>query len=147
MAYKDKVAPTKDGFQELWDSQQDPTIEQVMRCYRIIAQTERMKTGRPGTETVANVLLGARSVCRAAGVPLSAPTTALTRRKIDLALASFMERGLARLSALSNVCQLRAMFARWCRPYYEDARWEIPPLEIPTFRAQTYTPVFCDRVF
>ena len=30
MAYKDKVAPTKDGFQELWDSQQDPTIEQVM---------------------------------------------------------------------------------------------------------------------
>ena len=38
-----------------------PTIEQVMRCYRIIAQTERMKTGRPGTETVANVLLGAES--------------------------------------------------------------------------------------
>ncbi len=113
-----------------------PTIEQVMRCYHVIAQTERMKTGRPGTETVANVLLGARSVCRAAGVPLSAPTTALTRHKIDLALASFMERGLARLSALSYVCQLRAMFARWCRPYYEDARWDIPPLEIPTFRAQ-----------
>lgn len=30
MAYKEKLAPTKDGFQELWDSQQDPTIEQVM---------------------------------------------------------------------------------------------------------------------
>ena len=30
MAYRDKLDPTKDGFQELWDSQQDPTIEQVV---------------------------------------------------------------------------------------------------------------------
>ena len=33
-----------------------PTIEQVMKCYRLIAQVERAKTGRPGVETVANVL-------------------------------------------------------------------------------------------
>ena len=33
-----------------------PTIEQVMKCYQSIAQTERMKTGRPGEETVANAL-------------------------------------------------------------------------------------------
>ena len=25
-----------------------PTIKQVMKCYRVIAQIERMKTGRPG---------------------------------------------------------------------------------------------------
>lgn len=113
-----------------------PTIEQVMRCYRIVSQTERMKTGRPGPETVANALLGARSVCRAASVALSEPVTALTRRKIDLALAAFMARGITRLSAWSYVCQLRAMFARWCKPYYEDAGWEIPPLDVPPFRAQ-----------
>ena len=25
-----------------------PTIKQVMKCYRVIVQIERMKTGRPG---------------------------------------------------------------------------------------------------
>ena len=28
--YRDKIAPTKDGFQEIWDSIQDPTIEDLM---------------------------------------------------------------------------------------------------------------------
>lgn len=113
-----------------------PTIEQVMKCYRVVAQTERMKTGRPGAETVANALRGAANVCRSAGIELTAPVTALTRRKMDVALASFMEHGLTRLSAWSYVCQLRGVFAKWCRPYYEDAGWDIPPLDIPAFRAQ-----------
>ena len=30
MAYRDKIDPTRDGFQELWDSMQDPTIEMLM---------------------------------------------------------------------------------------------------------------------
>lgn len=112
-----------------------PTIKQVMKCYRVIAQTERMKTGRPGEKTVANVLRGSVAVCKAAGVALEEPVDALTRKKIDLALAAFMERGLTRLSAWSYVCQLRGLFARWCRPYYEDAGWEIPALDLPAFRA------------
>ena len=37
-----------------------PTIEQVMKYYRVIAQTERMKTGRPGEDTVENVLRATR---------------------------------------------------------------------------------------
>ena len=113
-----------------------PTIEQVMKCYRLVAQTERMKTGRPGPGTVANVLRGTASVCRACGVALNAPVSALTRRRIDDALATFTATGLTRLTAWSYVCQLRGVFAKWCRPYYEDAGWEIPPLDIPAFRAQ-----------
>ena len=113
-----------------------PTIEQVMRCYRVVAQTERMKTGRPGEETVANALRGATNICRSAGVELTAPVTALTRKKIDHALATFMARGLTRLSAWSYVCQLRGVFAKWCKPYYDDAGWEIPPLDLPSFRAK-----------
>jgi hypothetical protein len=27
-----------------------PKIKQVMKCYRVIAQIERMKTGRPGVD-------------------------------------------------------------------------------------------------
>ena len=113
-----------------------PTIEQVLRAYRVIASTERMKTGRPGAETVANAVRGAANVCRAAGIAVSEPVTSLTRRAIDSALAAFMGRGLARISAWSYVCQMRAVFARWCRPYYEEAGWSIPPLDIPAFRAQ-----------
>ena len=70
-----------------------PTIEQTMKCYRVVAQIERMKTGRPGEETVANALRGTVNVCRAAGVQLTESVAALTRKKLDLALAGFMERG------------------------------------------------------
>ncbi|MBR3495927.1 MAG: hypothetical protein IKH37_04245 [Prevotella sp.] len=30
MTFRDKIAPTRDGFQELWDSYQDPTMEMLM---------------------------------------------------------------------------------------------------------------------
>ena len=113
-----------------------PTIEQVMKCYRVIAQIERMKTGRPGTETAANALRSVVNVCRASGLDLSAPVTELTRQRIDAALASFMQRGISRISAWSYVSQLRGVFAKWCRPYFEDAGWEIPPLDLPNFRAK-----------
>ena len=113
-----------------------PTIEQVMRCYRIVAQTERMKTGRPGETTVANALNGTAKVCRAAGIERAEPVSVLTRTKIDLALATFMDQGLTRLTAWSYVCQLRAVFAKWSKPYYADAGWEIPSLDLPTFRAK-----------
>lgn len=113
-----------------------PTIEQAMKCYRLMAQIERMKTGRPGKETVANALRGAKTVCHAAGIELTAPVTALTRKRIDAALATFMNRGITRLSAWSYVCQLRSVFAKWCRPYYEDAGWEIQPFDLPSFRAK-----------
>lgn len=113
-----------------------PTIEQVMKCYKTVAQTERMKTGRPGQDTVANVLRGTRNVCQSAGVELTAPVTELTRKKMDVALATFMNRGLTRMTAWSYICQLRGVFARWCQPYYKDAGWKIRPLELPSFRAK-----------
>ena len=34
------------------------------------------------------------------------------------------------------MCQLRGVFAKWCKPYYEDAGWKIPSLDIPAFRAK-----------
>ena len=114
-----------------------PSIGQVLRCYRAIAAAERMKTGRPGENTVANAIRGTRCVCRAAGVSLEAPVSRLTRRTLDTALAEFVRQGLARLSAWSYLCQLRSVFARWCQPYYRDAGWTVPPLELPVFRARS----------
>lgn len=113
-----------------------PTIEQVIKCYRVVAQSERMKTGRPGEATVQNALRGTACVCRAAGIELDSPVTALTRKAFNNALSTFVQRGLTRITAWSYVCQLRAIFARWCLPYYKDADWEIPPLDLPAFRAK-----------
>lgn len=73
-----------------------PTIEQVMKCYQSIAQTERMKTGRPGVETIANALRGTVNICRSAHIELASPVTSLTRKKIDIALATFVNRGDSR---------------------------------------------------
>ena len=113
-----------------------PTIRQVMKCYRVVAQAERMKTGRPGKRTVENALLGTECVCDAAGIGLDSPVTALTRSAFDVALSRFVDKGLSRLTAWTYVCQLRALFARWCQPYYREAGWEMPALDIPAFRAK-----------
>lgn len=113
-----------------------PTIEQVIKHYRIISAAERMKTGRPGEETAANAIRGTRSVCEAAGIPLDSPVTRLSRQALDAALATFVARGLKRISAYSYVSQLRAVFARWCQPYYKSAGWRIPKLDIPMFKAK-----------
>jgi hypothetical protein len=113
-----------------------PTIEQLMKTYRIISRIERAKTGRPCEETILNTLRGTRVVCTAAGISLNSDVDALTRKTFDKALASFMTRGLSRLSAWSYICQIRALFAKWCLPYYKDAGWDVPALELPSFRAQ-----------
>lgn len=113
-----------------------PTIANVMKCYAIIARTQRMKCGKPGETTVMNTLKGSNSVCKAAGIDCDELITSITRSAIDKALLTYISRGLTRLSAWSYICQLRGLFARWCLPYYKDAGWEIPKLDLPVFRVQ-----------
>ncbi len=113
-----------------------PTIEQTIKCYRVIAQIERAKTGRPCEKSVLNVIHGTSNVCEAAGVKLCEGVDVLTRKALDKALATFIGRGVSRLSAWSYICQLRGLFAKWTLPYYKDAGWEVPPLEMPVVRAR-----------
>ena len=111
-----------------------PSIEEVMTKYKAIAKVERLKCGKPCEGTVWNTIKGSRNVCRAARLNLDSPITVLTRKSIDEALMVFVARGVARISAWTFVSQLRALFAHWTRPYYKDAGWTIPPLELPSFR-------------
>lgn len=112
-----------------------PTIEEVMKRYKAVAATERMKSGRPCHATVRNTLKGTRLICEAARLGLGVRVSELTRPRIDEALAVFMAKGLQRISALTHVEQLQALFAKWTLPYYKDAGWAIPELELPVFRA------------
>lgn len=113
-----------------------PTIDQVLKHYGVIAQSERAKTGRPCARTVQNAVLGTTLVCRAGGVELAQPISCLTRRVFDAALATFVEQGKSRVTAWSYVMQLRSVFAQWALPYYKDAGWKIPKLNLPRFRAK-----------
>ena len=114
---------------------QVPTIAEVIERYQAISRAERIKSGRPCEATVRNALKGTRLVCQAARLSLDAKVSELTRRRIDEALSVFVARGVGRVSAWSFVSQLRSLFARWALPYYRDAGWAIPKLELPTFRA------------
>ncbi len=113
-----------------------PTITEVIARYEAIAKAERVKCGSPCEATVGNTIKGTRQICKAAQICLDSPVTVLTRQKIDDALIYFIGKGVSRVSAWSFVCQLRALFARWTRPYYKDAGWEIPVLELPNFKSK-----------
>ena len=112
-----------------------PTIRQIRRAYPLFAAAERMKTGRPSEVSVQNVLSGVHKLCKAAGLPANAPISAFTRPVFDKALVTFMGRGLSRVSVRTYLQQFQAMLGRWTRPYYADAGWEIPPIDLPNFRA------------
>ena len=113
-----------------------PTIEQLMKCYAIVAVTERAKSGRPGVRTVENALAGMRNVCAAGGVATDEPITRLTRKVVDVALAALLARGVSRVTARSYVWQMRSVFARWTGGYYADAGWKVRQLDLPSFRVQ-----------
>lgn len=113
-----------------------PTIEELTKYYKLIAHIERIKTGRPCANTITNVLRGVKNVCEGAEVLSSEKITVFSRKTFDKALASFIGRGISRLSAWSYVSQCRGVFARWCLPYYKDAGWKIPKIELPVFRAK-----------
>ena len=88
-----------------------PTIEQVIKHYTIIAAAQRIKVGRPCPDTIANGIRSLRGLCRAAGIPLTAPVSRINRKSIDDALVYFVARGLSRVSAISYVSQTRSVFA------------------------------------
>lgn len=125
-----------------------PSIEDVLTKYKAIAKIERLKCGRPCEGTVWNTVKGSRNVCRAARLSTDEPVSALTRQRIDDALMVFVARGVARISAWTFVCQLRSLFAKWTLPYYKDAGWTIPRLELPSFRhmAPRYVRPSADRL-
>lgn len=112
-----------------------PTIKQLCKAYSFFAAAERMKTGRPGEVTVDNALAGMVTLRRALNLTGDEPISVFSRKTLDRALVVFMDRGISRVSALTYIQQLQSLLAKWTRPYYQDAGWEIPQIELPTFRA------------
>ena len=112
-----------------------PTFGELLQTYPRIAAIERTKCERPCQTTVANTLHGIRAILRELeGDWRTRPVTDLSRRRIDGFLGDARARGLAPVSAWSYLLSLRALTARWTRPYYEDLGWRVPPFDLPVCR-------------
>ena len=117
-----------------------PTLTQMEKVYYVAAEVERLKCGRPGKCTVENTRLGVRVFRRwlnerreslgyaRIGFDEEFPRVSIVKPPlIHRYLADLLTAGTKPLTAMTYVSQLRQLFARWIRPYYEDRGWVIPP--------------------
>lgn len=117
-----------------------PTMTKMLKVYVDSAIVERLKCGRPGEGTVRNTITGLRAFRRwlnerrerlgygAIGLDEDFPLVSIVRADILRAwLTDMLKKGVKPITAMSYVGQLRQLFARWVRPYYEDRGWKVPP--------------------
>ena len=111
-----------------------PTLSELKAQAPEAAAIERLKTSRPSETTVRNTLSGIRVFCAwlksdapELGEPGDIGVDALLAPKLlRRYVAALLARGIRPISALSFASQLRQLFARWARPYYEDLGWQLP---------------------
>lgn len=123
-----------------------PTMSKMVKVYVEAAAVERLKRGTPGEATVHNTLSGVRVFRRwlnerrvalgypAVGFDEDFPLVSIVKPPlVRKYLAELLRRKVKPVTALSYVNQLRQLFARWVRPYYDDLGWKVP--EFPSFVA------------
>ena len=111
-----------------------PTLSELKNEYLEAATIERLKRNKPSDNTIRNTLSGLRVFCAwlksdapELGEPGDIAVDALiTPKLLRRYVTSLLARGIRPISALSFVSQLRQLFARWARPYYEDLGWQLP---------------------
>ena len=113
-----------------------PTIQMVLEQYPKFAAVERLRVGRPGKETVLNLLVSVRRLCQMAGIPLEDPVSVFTRKRLTRMLDSAVLEGLKPITVWSYMNSLKGLFGRWARNYYADQHWQIPTIELPAYNRQ-----------
>ena len=111
-----------------------PTIQMVLESYPKFAAVERLRMERPCERTVRNALGGVRRLCELGGIGLDEPVAALSRKRLARILDAASAAKLSPVSLWSYFSALRTLFAKWTRPYYADAHWHVPRIELPTCR-------------
>ena len=112
-----------------------PTLRELKDQYLEAASIERLKTNKPSPTTVRNTLSGIRVFCAwlkedapELGEPGDIAVDALiTPKLLRRYVTALLARHIRPISALAFADQLRQLFARWTRPYYEDLGWVLPP--------------------
>ena len=113
-----------------------PTIQMVLEKYPQFAAVERLRVGKPGAKTVCNLLVSVRRMCQMAGIPLDEPVSVFTRKRLTKVLDSAARENLKPITVWSYMNALKGIFGRWARNYYADLHWQIPSIELPSYRRQ-----------
>jgi integrase len=114
-----------------------PTIRMLMEAYQKFAAVERMRMERPCEKTVASAVGGTRRLCEIGGISLDEPVSVLTRAQLERILDAARCSGLKPITVWSYLYSLRKLFAKWTRRYYDQRRWNMPQLEMPSCRRQS----------
>ena len=128
-----------------------PTMSRMVKVYVEAATIERLKCGRPNVGTVENTLCGVRAFRKwlnerreslgyerfgfavdAEGDEIEgngdSPLVSVVKPQlVRKYLADMLKHGMKPITAMSYLNQLRQLFAKWVRPYYEDRGWKVPP--------------------
>lgn len=110
----------------------EPTFNELLRAYADAAVKERIRNGKPGEESVKNVLRAVKRILRECHVPRTRKVSALTRERLDSFLVEKINYGLSGISAKSYMDQLRAITPRWASVYYRDRGICVKPFELPS---------------
>ena len=105
-----------------------PTFKELADTYSEIAVIERLKCGIPCEGTVKNAVSALGYIV---GEKMEEPISKLTRRRIDDYIVSTLNRGISPVTVWGYVEQLRALSARWTRPYYRDRGLKVMPFDLP----------------
>lgn len=145
----------------------NPTLNKMVKVYVDSAAVERLKCGKPNERSVRNTLAGVRKFVRwinknrinrgfdpfdAPGISEevrmmgeesssfdSSPLVSIIKPAlIHKYLSDLLKIGVKPITAMSYVFQLRQLFAKWARSYYEDRGWKIPPF--PPFSGRPKSP-------
>ena len=116
-----------------------PTMDKMLKVYLEAAAIERMKCGRPEKGTVKNTVHGVKRFVRWMnerriklgheykdlddGFPL---VSVVKPSLIHRYLADLLNAGTRPITAMTYVYQLRQLFSRWVRSYYDDHGWKVP---------------------
>jgi integrase len=109
----------------------------LMEAYQKFAAVERMRMERPCEKTVASAVGGTRRLCEIGGISLDEPVSVLTRAQLERILDAARCSGLKPITVWSYLYSLRKLFAKWTRRYYDQRRWNMPQLEMPSCRRQS----------
>lgn len=113
-----------------------PSFGEMIALYKEFAALERLKYGVPGETRVLNVTCGVARFCAIAGIGMSEPLGAASKRRIEDFMLRARAAGLAPDSIKTYVEHLRALTAKWTREYGAERGFDIPAIAIPIFRAR-----------
>lgn len=112
----------------------DITFHTLFTTYKSIAETERIKMGKPSKTRQFTTINAARCILQGCGLDENATLDELTRERMDEYAVKALTRGVKPISVYSYFEALRGFTARWTREYYAARKMYVQAFNTPRVR-------------